>query len=164
LDFQHNGLYHVGLTVSDLDRSLDWYRRILGLEAEFVADGSGPELSRAVGVHDATIRFAMIPLGNAYLELLEYTSPKGKAFDRTNADIGASHVCFEVPDMHSAYSALKKKGAAFLSDPFPIIGGPLDGCSFAYFRDPDGLCLEILQRASASQTVIGQSRVGLPRH
>ena len=164
LDFQHKGLYHVGLTVSDLDRSLDWYRRILGLEAEFIAEGSGPELSRAVGVQDATIRFAMLPLGNAYLELLEYTSPRGKPFDRMNGDVGSSHVCFDVADIHRAYRDLKQKGAAFLSEPFPIVGGPLDGCSFAYFRDPDGLCLEILQRAAAPQSGGGQSRLGLPRH
>jgi catechol 2,3-dioxygenase-like lactoylglutathione lyase family enzyme len=163
VDFKHNGLYHVGLTVSNLDRSLDWYRRVLGLEAEFVASGSGPELSGAVGVPDTVLRFAMIPLGNAYLELLEYTHPKGRPFDRTNGDIGSAHVCFDVPDMQSAYSELMRRGAQFLSDPFPIVGGPLDGCSFVYFRDPDGLCLEILQRAPSSAGA-GYMRTGIPPH
>ena len=162
MNFQHNGLYHVGLTVSDLDRSLDWYKRVLGLEAEFVAEGAGAELSKAVGVEGAAIRFAMIPLGNAYVELLEYTSPKGKPFDRMNSDVGSAHVCFEVPDILNAYTHLMQKGAAFFSEPFPIIGGPLDGCSFAYFQDPDGLCLEILQRPSTNRAVT--SRAGLPRH
>ena len=163
MEFKHNGLYHVGLTVSNLDRSLDWYKRVLGLEAEFVASGSGPELSRAVGVPDTLLRFAMIPLGNAYLELLEYTQPKGRPFDRTNGDIGSAHVCFDVPEMQSAYTELTRRGAQFLSDPFPILGGPLDGCSFAYFRDPDGLCLEILQRAPSSAGA-GYMRAGIPSH
>ena len=70
MNFKHNGLYHVGLTVSDLDCSLDWYRKVLGLEAEFIAFGDGPELSKAVGVADTVLRFAMLDLGNAYLELL----------------------------------------------------------------------------------------------
>jgi catechol 2,3-dioxygenase-like lactoylglutathione lyase family enzyme len=163
MDFKHNGLYHVGLTVSDLDRSLDWYRKVLGLEAEFVASGDGLEVSKAGGVPDTVLRFAMVPLGNAYLELLEYTSPRGKAFDRSNNDIGAAHVCFDVPDIRSTYNDLSRRGAQFLTDPFPITGGPLDGCFFAYFRDPDGLCLEIFQR---TQAPAGQSypRSAVPRH
>jgi len=163
MNFKHNGLYHVGLTVSDLDCSLDWYRKVLGLEAEFIAFGDGPELSKAVGVADTVLRFAMLDLGNAYLELLEYTSPRGKPFDRANNDIGAPHVCFDVPDIRTAHNDLSRRGAQFLSDPFPIIGGPLDGCFFTYFRDPDGLCLEIFQRA---QTPAGKSypRSAVPRH
>ena len=164
MDFKHNGLYHVGLTVSDLDSSLEWYRRVLGLEADFVASGDGPELSRAVGVPDTVLRFAMVALGNAYLELLEYRSPKGRPFDRMNNDVGSAHVCFEVPDIGTAYSDLARRGAHFLSDPFPIVGGPLDGCVFAYFRDPDGLCLEILERAPASSSGTGYPRIAVPRH
>jgi len=163
VEFKHNGLYHVGLSVSNLDLSLEWYKRVLGLEAEFVASGSGLELSRAVGVPNTVLRFAMVPLGNAYLELLEYTHPKGKPFDRTNGDIGSAHVCFDVSDMQSAYSELMRRGAQFLSDPFPIVGGPLDGCSFAYFRDPDALCLELLQRAPSSADA-GQPRAAIPPH
>lgn len=46
-------MHHVGITVRDLEASLPWYEQIFGLKPEFIAHGSGPDLSKAVGVLDA---------------------------------------------------------------------------------------------------------------
>ena len=138
-------LHHVGITVRDLDASLAWYADVLGVTPEVVAEGSGEELSRAVGVPDARLRFAMLRLGGAVVELLCYDNDRDDTFTRSNADVGSAHVCIDVPDIQAAYDSLSAKGVTFLAPPLHIGDGPLKGCAFAYFTDPDGVTLEIFQ-------------------
>lgn len=142
-------LHHVGITVRDLDASLTWYADVLGVTPEVVAEGSGEELGRAVGVPAARLRFAMLRLGGAVVELLCYDNDREDTFSRTNADVGSAHVCIDVPDLQQAYDDLSAKGVRFFSPPFRITDGPLEGCGFAYFSDPDGVTLELFETARA---------------
>jgi catechol 2,3-dioxygenase-like lactoylglutathione lyase family enzyme len=142
-----SGLQHVGIPVSDMDRSLKFYQEVLGLELLFATEGSGPEVSQAVGVPEAHLKFAFLRAGDAIFELLQYVSPTGKPYDRMNCDVGATHVAFEVPDIEAAYQELTEKGIKFNSAPVHLDEGPLAGCAFAYFPDPDGIQLEIFQTA-----------------
>jgi catechol 2,3-dioxygenase-like lactoylglutathione lyase family enzyme len=138
-------MHHVGITVRDLEASLAWYERMFGLKPEFVAHGSGPELSAAVGVPDAELRFAFLRFGSCVVELLHYDNDREDSFDRSNADVGSAHVCIDVPDLRAAYEDLRSKGVEFLSAPLHIGDGPLEGCSFVYFKDPNGVTLELFQ-------------------
>lgn len=138
-------LHHVGIPVSNLERSLAFYKHVFGVDPEFIADGSGDELSTALGVPDAVLSFAFLRIGLTILELLEYENPRGKAHDRRNCDVGATHVAFQVPDIRTAYQELAARGISFNSPPFRIDSGPLAGCSFAYFADPDGVQLELFE-------------------
>jgi catechol 2,3-dioxygenase-like lactoylglutathione lyase family enzyme len=142
-----SGIQHVGIPVASMERSLQFYRDVFGLEADFVAEGSGEELSQAVGVDDAVLAFAFIRIGDDILELLEYSNPRGRPHDRRNCDVGAVHIAFEVPDIDGAYEELQDKGIEFNAPPIKIDEGPLAGCAFAYFNDPDGVQLEIFQTA-----------------
>jgi catechol 2,3-dioxygenase-like lactoylglutathione lyase family enzyme len=138
-------LHHVGIPVSNLERSLAFYKDVFGVDPEFVADGSGDELSSALGVSDAVLSFAFLGVGPTILELLEYENPRGKAYDRGNCDVGATHVAFQVSDIRAAYEELVVRGISFNSPPLQIDGGPLAGCSFVYFTDPDGVQLELFE-------------------
>jgi catechol 2,3-dioxygenase-like lactoylglutathione lyase family enzyme len=140
-------LHHVGITVRDLEGSLAWYERIFGITREFVAEGSGPELSRAVGVPEAELRFAFLRIGSSVVELLCYDNERQEVFDRSNADVGSAHVCIDVPDLQAAYDDLLTKGVECLAPPLHIDDGPLEGCSFVYFQDPNGVTLELFQSA-----------------
>jgi catechol 2,3-dioxygenase-like lactoylglutathione lyase family enzyme len=127
MSFTLQGVHHVGLTVSDMKRSFEWYSRMFGVVPGAVNHGSGPDLERGVGVEGAELTFSMIDIGNVNLEFLEYSHPDGKPFDSRNCDIGATHVCFRVDDMESAYSTLVERGAVF-SGPtvrLPARGGPI---------------------------------------
>lgn len=139
------GLHHVGLTVKDLDRSLEFYRSVFDLEPEFDIEAEGAELGRAVGVADANLRFAFIRIGDAEIELLEYRNPRRESYDGRNCDVGAPHVCLRVSNIETAYQELKIKGITLYSSPFHITGGPLDGHAFFYLKDPDGITLELMQ-------------------
>ena len=141
-------MHHVGITVRDLEESLQWYERVFDVQPEFVAAGSGPELSRAVGVPDADLRFAFLRFGTCVIELLCYSNERQESFDRSNADVGSAHVCIDVPDLHKAYEDLRAKGVTFLAPPLAIEEGPLEGCAFAYFKDLNGMTLELFQSAA----------------
>lgn len=140
-------MHHVGITVRDLEESLDWYERVFSVKREFVAEGSGSELSTAVGVPDARLRFAFLRFGSCVVELLCYDNQREEQFDRSNADVGSTHVCIDVPDLQAAYDDLLVKGVEFLAPPLHIDDGPLAGCAFTYFKDPNGVTLELFQSA-----------------
>ena len=142
-------MHHVGITVRDLEESLQWYERIFDVKREFVAHGSGPELAQAVGVPDVDLSFAFLRFGSCVVELLCYDNERQESFDRSNADVGSAHVCIDVPDLRKTYDDLRAKGVDFLAPPLDIHDGPLQGCSFVYFKDPNGVTLELFQsRAS----------------
>jgi len=142
-----SGVQHIGIPVSNIERSLQWYEETLGLKQVFLAEGSGAEVSMAVGVPNAHLKFAFMQAGNTIFELLEYVTPPGRPQDRGNNDIGACHVAFQVDDIADAVARLTAKGVKFNAPPLHIDSGPLAGCTFAYFPDPDGVQLELFQVA-----------------
>lgn len=142
-------VHHVGLTVKDLDRSLAFYERMFGVRPDFVTSGSGEQLSDAVGVPGANLRFAFLSFGETHVELLSYDNERQEVFDRRNCDVGSPHLCILVDDIHARCRELREKGVEFFAEPFHIDGGPLDGCWFVYFQDPDGITLELFQEAPA---------------
>ena len=145
-------MHHVGITVRDMEASLAWYKNVFGLEPEFIAEGSGPELSTAVGVPDASLRFAFLRFGSCVVELLCYDNEREETFNRSNADVGSAHVCIHVPNLQAAYDELLEKGIEFLAPPLHIDDGPLEGCAFVYFKDPNGVTLELFETADGSVT------------
>jgi catechol 2,3-dioxygenase-like lactoylglutathione lyase family enzyme len=141
------GMHHVGIPVRSIERSLEWYREMFDLEPSFIASAEGPELSQTVQLEDARLRFAFLELGNTVLELLEYESPVGEDFALRNCDVGAAHICFEVQDVEATYEQLRARGANFSIKPTPVLGGVLEGDWCCYMRDPDGIQIELWQRA-----------------
>jgi catechol 2,3-dioxygenase-like lactoylglutathione lyase family enzyme len=137
--------HHIGVPVSSIDVSLPFYKDVLGLtEAGIAGGGEGDEMSQALEVDGAKVRFVFLttPEGDL-IELLEYANPR-EPFGLRNCDVGAVHVCFEVEDMDAAHQALKDKGVHINHPPIDLdeSNGDLAGYSFMYFRDPDGVQLE----------------------
>jgi catechol 2,3-dioxygenase-like lactoylglutathione lyase family enzyme len=143
-------LHHVGITVSDLERGIDFYHGVLGLG--FVNEPSpvfdDPGLGPAVGVPGAALRQVSLELGDTILELLEYTQPRSPidAPLPQNA-LGAQHVAFLVADIHAAKAELESRGVHFFGDVNVVVDGVLAGWRWVYFADPDGNPLELVQIA-----------------
>jgi catechol 2,3-dioxygenase-like lactoylglutathione lyase family enzyme len=112
------GILHTGLTVSDLDRSLAFYRDLLGLELIAQWDSSQPYLRTIVGYPDAELRIALLrlpgPVGTPghHIELLEYRRPRGIRGDAHTYNPGNGHVAFMVDDLEATYAELHTKGCA----------------------------------------------------
>ncbi len=147
-----NHVNHVGASVRNLDRSIEFYRDLTGGELEFVNDMYGPGLARVTGDKGVRLRFCLIKLGNTVLELIEWQQPQGADNTRAGADVGSIHIAFEVSDIYAVYEQLTAKGIQFLAPPHTFTdedGSPgLKGATFAYFTDPDGIGLELFQPAT----------------
>lgn len=142
------GVFHTGVTVSDLDRSVPFYRDVLGLELLVGPTGpsSGEEFSQALGVPEATVRLAVFKVGDGSLELLQYFHPASPVENPMPPNaLGAMHVAFQVEDVHAEVERLKGRGVVFNSTVQAIEEGPLAGWRWVYFKDPDGINLELIQ-------------------
>jgi catechol 2,3-dioxygenase-like lactoylglutathione lyase family enzyme len=144
------GVHHKGITVSNLERSIDFYHDVLGLE--FVTEPSlvfsGDELSRGLGVPGATLRLVMLKAGDASVELLEYCTPPSPVETPLPQNaLGAQHVAFLVDDINAAMKELEAKGVEFYSPVNVVDDGLLAGWRWVYFSDPDGITLELVEVA-----------------
>ena len=146
------GLWHFSFTVEDIERSVDFYSRLLGMEVITRQDQANPYTEKLVGMKGADLRVAMLripgfPAGPSrhHLELVEYVHPRGvKADVRTN-NVGAPHLAFVVEDIRTEYDRLLEAGVRFKSDPVEIVAGVNKGGWTVYFLDPDDITLEISQ-------------------
>jgi catechol 2,3-dioxygenase-like lactoylglutathione lyase family enzyme len=143
-------MHHVGVTVKDLEASIRFYHDILGLE--FSNEPSpwfeGEGLEKGVGVPGAVLRQVSLLLGDTTVELLEYKAPpSGTSGPITSNSFGASHIAFQVEDIHATKAELEAKGITFYSDVNVVDEGVLAGWRWVYFEDPDGYPLELVQVA-----------------
>jgi catechol 2,3-dioxygenase-like lactoylglutathione lyase family enzyme len=143
-----NGLHHTCFTVSDLDRSLAFYRDLLGCQVIAEQEKEGGYLAAIVGYPDAHVRMAhlRVPGGEHVIELFEYLSPQGKRADVQPSNVGASHLCFLVDDLPAFYEQLQKHGVdSFVSSPVEVDTGVNRGGYALYLTDPDGITVELFQ-------------------
>lgn len=141
-------LHHTGFTVSDLGRSLAFYRDQLGFEVVFEQEKRGGYLATIVGYPDAHVRMAhlRLPGSDHRLELFEYVSPEMTRDDTEPRRIGPTHVCIVVDDLARMYERLRgREDVAFFSAPVEVDTGVNRGSSALYLRDPDGIILELYQ-------------------
>ncbi len=142
------GVDHVGLTVTDLDRSIKFYTEILECSIVVQQEKEGGYLAAIVGYPDAHVKMAHLqpPGSTQRIELFEYCTPKSAPRDLEPRNVGNAHVCFVVNDLAALYERLVEHGVSTLSPPIEVDTGVNKGGAALYLRDPDGITLEIFQR------------------
>jgi catechol 2,3-dioxygenase-like lactoylglutathione lyase family enzyme len=142
-------IHHTGLTVRDLDRSVTFYRDVLGCSVIMEQEKVGGYLAEIVGYPDTSIRMAHLydPAGRLVVELFEYRAPQPLPADLEPRRIGNAHLCFVVADLAAVYQRLVDQGVETFTPPVPIDTGVNAGGSGLYLRDPDGITLELFQPA-----------------
>jgi catechol 2,3-dioxygenase-like lactoylglutathione lyase family enzyme len=143
-------LHHTGLTVADLDRSLAFYRDLLGFEVVLEQEKEGGYLGEIVGRPDAHVRMAHVKLPGSdhRLELFQYLRPRGSEPSEPLEPwrIGPTHVCLIVDELPALHERLGAAGIdSFLSPPVEVDTGANAGGQALYLRDPDGTLLELFQ-------------------
>lgn len=147
--WQFGAVHHLGLTVADIERSIHFYRDILGMtllrrrpqvDSEYVALQTGYP-----GVVLNVASFQVAPGGPQTLEVVQYMNHGGPPTEIATNRPGASHLCLTVDDLRSCHADLKSKGVQFKSEPVPITAGPNAGGLVVYLYDPDGYTLELFQ-------------------
>ena len=140
---------HVGVTVSDLGRSIAFYRDLLGFHVAYErGEVTAEYMPRLVGILGARLKIAGLDIPGLHLDLIEYISPESTARPGPTSDVGNVHVGFTVDDLWAAYRHLSAAGVLFKSEPVSPTVGPNKGGWAVYFVDPDGITLEMIQRAT----------------
>ena len=146
------GLFHVGITVTELERSLAFYRGALGLELEWDQVIDRDSTRELVGVPFRTLRCAFLAVpGGGSLEILEYEGVPGRDLTWTPSDRGAGHLCLWVADLDDVVARARELGGVTISAaPVVVPAGRYTGARVIYLRDPDGFLLELIEPASSS--------------
>jgi lactoylglutathione lyase len=136
-------LFHVGLTVKDLQRSLAFYRDIARMEAGEIFDGQSAEFDTLTNNPGASLRGVHLTAGSFMLQLLEYKAGGGTTLDLHHNNVGSPHLCFYVPDVEAKYAELRGRGDVKITSGIVPIARNMRGL---YTEDPDGVPVEFLQR------------------
>lgn len=140
----------VGMTVSDMDRAIEFYSGVLSFEKVSDVEVSGSEYERLEGVFGLRLRVVRMRLGQEDIVLAEYLTPQGRPFpqDTRSNDRWFQHIAIVVNDMDKAYEHLRANKVRYASNApqtLPEWNTAAAGIKAFYFRDPDGHFLEIIR-------------------
>jgi len=140
----------VGMTVSDMDRSIEFYSKVLSFEKVSDIEVAGQDYEHLEGVFGLRMRVVRMRLGDEFIELTEYLAPKGRPFpvDSRSNDRWFQHIAIITGDMDKDYAWLRQNKVEHASTgPQRLPDWNKDAAAIKafYFRDPDRHYLEILQ-------------------
>ena len=140
----------VGMTVSDMDRSVEFYSKILSFEKVSDVEVAGEDYERLQGLFGVLMRVVRMRLGDEFIELTEYLAPKGRPVpvDSRSNDRWFQHIAIITSDMDKAYALLRRNKVEHASTSpqrLPDWNKNAGGIKAFYFKDPDKHALEILQ-------------------
>ena len=139
----------VGMTVSDIDRSVEFFSTVLSFEKVSAVEVAGGEYERLQGVFGARMKIVRMKLGDEIIELTEYLAPRGRPIpvDSRSNDQWFQHVAIVVSDMDKAYQQLRAHKVQHTStgpQRIPDWNKAAAGIKAFYFKDPDGHNLELI--------------------
>ena len=140
----------IGITVSDMDRAVDFYSKVLTFEKVSDTEVAGEDYEHLEGVFGLRMRVVRMRLGDEFIELTEYLAPKGRPIpvDSRSNDRWFQHIAIIVSDMDKAYAWLRQNKVEHASSgPQRFRTGTRTrrASRRSTFKDPDEHRLEILQ-------------------
>ena len=139
----------VGITVSDMDRSVQFFSKVLSFEKVSDLEVAGSAYERLQGIFGSRMRIVRMRLGDELIELTEYLAPKGRPIpeDSRSNDQWFQHIAIVVSDMDKAYQRLRVNNVQHTSTApqrIPDWNKAAAGIKAFYFKDPDGHNLELI--------------------
>lgn len=139
-------LYHIGLTVSDLERSMAFYRQAVGMTLEYRSAVASEAFDKLIAIDGIHIQFCYLTLGGFRLQLIEYVSGgSDTTLDLGHNKVGNPHISFWVDDVESHYERLKALGVTVTSEILTQESPDLCARTF-YCADPDGVQVEFCEK------------------
>ena len=137
-------LTHIGIGVTDLERSLRFYRDLLGFTWEHQLDVEGEPTDTLLRLRGTKLHAEYLSRDGVRIELLHFGSPKAPARrDRAMNEPGLTHLSFRVTDLDAVVDGLRKAGERVLDD--TIIRFPEWQSAACFIVDPDGQLIELVQ-------------------
>jgi glyoxylase I family protein len=146
---------HTGITVSNLERALDFWQNVLGFEFSHRAHQTSEMASEITGVAGAEIKLAVVKApGGHKIELLEYLAPPDRKqhVDLRPCDVGSVHIALTVDNLDAVLQKIAASGWKAAGKPQTLKSGPNAGKRVVYVRDPDGTTIEFMQQPSKTAT------------
>lgn len=153
------GFFHAGVTVSDMNGALRFYRDTLGLKLDSLREIDEPYPLKIAGVPPGRVTIALlkVPGSDSLVELLEYRGVENRNASTPPSDYGTGHFCLWVDDIDAMHDRLHANGYETRSrEPVVIPVGPRKGGKASYAVDPDGYHIELFMPPSHS-TAVGDS-------
>jgi catechol 2,3-dioxygenase-like lactoylglutathione lyase family enzyme len=141
---------HTGITVSNLQRSLDFWQNVLGFEFSHRAHQSGQMVEEITGVKGAELKLAVVKApGGHKIELLQYLAPPDRKHraDLRPCDIGHVHVALTIDELKAVLEKIAASGWNPAGKPQILTSGPNAGKRVIYVRDTDGTTIEFMEVA-----------------
>lgn len=144
---------HFSYTVSNIEKSVDWYTRVLGLELVARQRQENNYTKLLVGIPDAVLEVAQFKLPTVkpafsthMLELIEYVGGAEQCdVELKTSMVGVPHLALLVTDIQKKFHQMSAEGTVFRNPPVEITEGVNAGGFACYLLDPDGITLELLQ-------------------
>lgn len=144
-------IMHVGITVTDMDKSISFYKDILGLKFKGELVMEGKETDLLFHRKNSKARVAYLTgtdeISSPPVELIQFLNEPAQ---KDNADLfktSISEICFNVNDIDSVYKKLLENKVECLSEPqyFDFTHYGFGKSKALYFKDPDGIILELME-------------------
>ena len=136
-------MHHTGFVVTNLEKAVQFYQDVVGLEVLSRYERIGPGINQVIGYDDVHLQIALVRAGGEHaLELIQYLSPSPAERPTAERNVqGATHLAFQVDDIEKTFQRLVENGARKMNPPAELAPGRV-AC---YLQDPDGNWIELLQ-------------------
>lgn len=142
------GTWHTGITVADLDRSIAFFREVLGLELVDRVTPNPAQISKLTGVPDPEIEIAFLKAPDHTIELLCFRNVPGRrTSDLKPSDGGFFHLAFFVDDLDAVLEKAEGFGFRPIGEAVTVPTGPRAGWRICYARDAEGATIEFAEKA-----------------
>jgi len=143
-DSEAKVLLHVGLTVSDIEASIVFYRDVVGMTLRNRSEGRNDWFDELTSNPGAELKAAHLRLGEYELQLLEYLAGGlDDAAELAHNRVGSPHMCFLVTDVDAKFAEVTARGDVTITSAITDI---IAGARSFYVEDPDGVPVEFVQR------------------
>lgn len=120
---------HTTITVRDLQRSIAFYTTLLGFEIDW-----------EMWIPESKLKIVFLRLGDTVLELFGVAETKGEMISDVNEVVGYKHICLLADSVDEEYKRLTDAGVRFRISPTNV-----QTVRIAFFKDPDGMDIELIQ-------------------
>jgi len=143
-----NLLHHSTIVVEDMERSLRFYRDVLGFKVSLDQELGGEELSTVLGIPGAKMRIVLLQVGKqetGLVGLLSFLSPKKERVEKKPGGTFPHALVFVADDIEEVYTRLKNAGEKPISAPVTIKIPEAGSVKIFACLDPNGVLVEIDQ-------------------
>ena len=134
---------HVCIGVSDVDRSLAFYREVLGMDVVFDVELEGPSLETVTGGAGSKGRMVGGLVGGVMLELLSFGPGRAPERVTDGTPLGYTNISVSVPDLDAAHAQVGELAG-------PIVD--IAGVRMFFLADPDGTAIEVIEYPNGGRT------------